>query len=447
MMTWNLKSDYKETILLAIPVVLGQLSSLLMNITDNIIVGHLGSDALSAASFANSCFYLVAVFGFGAMNAIPSLVAEARGANDDNAIRQHLRAGLLNALFVGLTLGVILYVMADWMPMMQQPQNDVILGQPFLRLMAISTPFMIIFSAIKGFFDGMEKTTIGMMISIIGLILNVILNIGLIYGKFGLPELGFIGSAWATLISRIIICFLMILVLLYHHVSKPYLKISKFDFAYFIENAKIGYPMGLQILFEVAAFSGAGIMIGWLDGEAAIVGRSAHQITLNMVSLTYMIMLGLSVAGSVRVGEAYGRKSKSEILRAGRVTLNISAVVIMCTALILILFRGYFAKVYGIEDAKVVEVTMRLTVIAAIFQVFDGVQCISAGLLRGVQDVRIPTFITFLAYWVIWIPLAYWLGFTLNMGVDGIWYADVIALAFAAVMLSYRFFTLVKKII
>ncbi len=440
----NFNKEHKETIILAIPVVIGQLSSLLMNITDNIIVGHLGAGALSAASFANSCFYLVAVFGMGAMNAIPSLVAEARGAQDDMAIRQNLRAGLLNALIVGLTIGVILYGISYAMPYMGQPSEDVRLGQPFLVLMAISTPFMIIFMAGKGFFDGMEKTSVGMAISIFGLALNVFLNIGLIYGKYGLPEMGFIGSAWATLISRIVVMVLMLLAIYYHRVSKPYLTLQQFDYQYLIENVKLGFPMGLQIFFEVAAFSGAGIMIGWLEGESAIIGRAAHQIALNMVSATFMIMLGLSVAGSVRVGEAFGRGDKQGVYAAGRSAIIVGFGVIALTSFILLAFKNQFTKIYGIDDYRVMEVTTRLILIATIFQVFDGLQCIGAGLLRGVQDVKIPTIITFVAYWVIWIPVAYWMGFSLGWGVDGIWYADVIALAFAGICLNWRFFRLVK---
>lgn len=428
--------------MLAIPVIIGQLSSLLMNITDNVIVGHLGPNALSAASFANSCFYLIAVFGFGAMNAIPSLIAEARGAENEEHVRQHLWAGLSSGLINGTAIGVILFAMSYCMPYMGQPANDVELAMPFLQLMAISAPFMILFAAAKGFFDGMEKSSLGMIISTFGLALNVFLNIGLIFGKFGLPEMGFIGSAWSTLISRVVILILMMLLIFLHPIAKPYLFSRSFDKKFLIQNLQLGVPMGLQILFEVAAFSGAGIMIGWLPGDDAIIGRSAHQIALNMVSATYMVMLGLSVAGSIKVGEAFGSRNSAEIIRAGKITMNLAFAVIAITATGLFFFSNLFTKIYGIEDERVAIVTSRLIQIAAVFQIFDGIQCISAGLLRGIQDVKIPTWITFAAYWVIWIPLAYWMGFTAKMGVDGIWYADLIALALAALMLSWRFFHL-----
>lgn len=437
--------EYKATILLAVPVVIGQLSSFLMNIMDNIFVGHLGHNALSAVSFANSCFYLIAVAGFGINNAVPALISEARGANNQEAIRQNLRAGIESGLITGVFIGIVLYLLALAMPYMQQPAEDVRLGQPFLFVMAISAPFMVTYGSIKGFFDGMEKTEIGMIISIFGLALNAFLNYTLIFGKLGFPELGFIGSAYATLISRVVLLFLFSVALLLHPISKPYNITQNIDRQYLIKNLKLGIPMGLQIFFEVAAFSGAGIMIGWLEGENAIIGRAAHQIALNMASATYIIMIGISVAGSVRVGEAFGRKNWVDIKKAGLSALHITILLIIINCIILYVFREQFCKIYGISDAKVVAVTTRLIIIAAVFQIFDGIQCVSAGLLRGLQDVKIPTLITFLAYWVIWIPVAYCLAFILNLGVDGIWYGDVIALAFAAISLTLRYFNKLSK--
>lgn len=433
-------NSYRETIILAFPVIIGQLSNLLLNITDNVIVGHLGAAALSAVSFANSCFYLIAVFGFGAMNAIPSLVSEARGAENEEHVRQHLWAGIGSGLIIGFLIGAVLFAMSFWMRYMGQPENDVLLGMPFLQLMAISAPFMISFASIKGFFDGLEKSSVGMLVSTCGLVLNIFLNVGLIFGKFGLPELGFIGSAISTLITRILMLLAMVFALYYHPASKPYLNSRNRETSYLKQNLKLGIPMGLQILFEVAAFSGAGIMIGWLPGDEAIIGRSAHQIALNMISATYMIMLGLSVAGSIKVGEAYGAGQAFEIKRAGTITMKLALLFVVLSASFLLIFSAYFSRIYGIDDQRVALVTAGLIKIAAVFQIFDGIQCVSAGLLRGIQDVKVPTIITFATYWVIWIPLAYWMGFTLGWGVDGIWYADLIALGIAAVSLSWRFY-------
>lgn len=437
--------EYKATILLAIPVIIGQLSNFLMNIMDNVFVGHLGHNSLSAVSFANSCFYLIAVNGFGLNNAVASLISEARGAKDEEGIRQNLRAGIESGLIMGLIIGILLYLMALAMPYMQQPEEDVQLGQPFLIIMAISTPFMITYGSIKGFFDGLEETKVGMVISIFGLALNAFLNYTLIFGTLGFPKMGFMGSAYATLISRIVLLILFVVALYLHPIAKQFVKLERVNRQYLLKNFKLGIPMGLQIFFEVAAFSGAGIMIGWLEGENATIGRAAHQIALNMVSATYIVMIGIGVAGSVRVGEAFGRKNWIDVKKAGNSALQVALAFIVINCTLLLLFREQFCKIYGISDAKVIAVTSRLIIIAAIFQIFDGIQCVSAGILRGLQDVKIPTIITFIVYWVIWIPLAYWLGFPLKLGVDGVWYGDVIALACAAILLSWRYFSKTKK--
>ncbi len=437
--------EHRILIEIAIPVIIGQVSSFLMSFTDNLIVGRLGTNAFSAASLANSSFWLIAVLAFGGLNAVPSVIAEARGAQDDDAIRQNLHASLKLGIWYGIIVGVLLFLFALALPYMGQPVSDVEQAKPFTIILALSIPFLCLFSSIKGFFDGMEHTAVGMKLSILGLVLNLFFNIGLVFGKFGFPELGLLGSAWATLISRILIFIAMWIFFKKSDLSKPYLNTPPIEPKYFTNLLKMSIPMAFQLFFEVAAFCGAGIMVGWFPGEQAIIGRDAHQIALNMASGTFMFFIGLSVAGSVRVGEAFGRGNQADVLKAGKATLSLGITFAVIGASLLIFFREQITALYGIHDVAVQTVTIRLVVIAAIFQLFDGTQCIGAGLLRGVQDVKVPTLITFIAYWIIWIPLAYYLGFMLNMGIDGIWYADVIALAFAAICLNWRFFRLGRQ--
>jgi multidrug resistance protein, MATE family len=441
-----MNQNYKETIVLAVPVIIGQLSQLLMNVSDNLIVGRLENGAfLSAASLANSCFIFIAIFAFGALNAVPSVVSEARGAENNAAIAENLKASLWVGLFWGIIIGALVYFFSLLMPYMGQPESDVLQAQPFMWLLALATPFMCLFMAMKGFFDGMEKTDVGMNVSIIGLFLNILLNIALVFGYFGCPKFGLIGSAWATLISTVLRFLIMLYIFKTHQLTSSIFSFEKPNFSYFKTLVSLGFPMGMQLFFEVGAFAGAGIMIGWLPGDEATIGRSAHQIVLNMVSLTFMVMLGISVAGSIRVGEAFGRKDGAAIREAGRTALVLCWAFSLTSAAALIIFKSYFTSLYGIENVDVQAVTIRLAVIAAVFQIFDGSQCVGAGLLRGVQDVTIPTIITFVAYWVIWLPLAYWMGFTHKMGVDGIWYADVIALGLAGILLNWRFFALAPR--
>ncbi len=439
------KSDYIETIKLAIPVVIGQLSSMLMNVTDNIMVGHINPESLSAATLATSVFILIAIIALGAMNAVPSLVSEARGAENKTELSNLLQATKWSGLLWGISSGILVYLSSYLVGYLGQPVEDVTLAIPFIRVFAYATPFMIIFLAIKGFFDGMEQTKIGMIVSIAGLVLNLFLNQILIFGCCGYAGMGFIGSAWATFTSRFLMMVAMIVILYKHEFSRLYNTAKGIWTPTLRKLLLMGFPMGLQIFFEIAAFSGAAIMIGWLEGRSAIVGRSAHQIVLNMCSITYMVALGISVAGSVRVGEAYGRKDPEGIRNAGKAALRIGIGSMGFFSLILLLTSTLFTQIYGISDPEVQSVTLRLSIIAAIFQLFDGAQCVSAGLLRGLQDVVFPTFVTFATYWVMWIPLAYYLGFKCNMGVDGIWWGDVIALAVAAVALYGRYVYLLKR--
>jgi MATE family multidrug resistance protein len=206
---------------------------------------------------------------------------------------------------------------------------------------------------------------------------------------------------------------------------------------------RLGIPMGMQIFFEIAAFSGASIMAGWLANASE--ARAAHQIALNVSALSFMIVLGISVGASIRVGNALGARDYPNLRRAGNTALILGVLCMIVTATAMIVFRNQFPKLYGLQEPKVLHLAAGLMVIAAIFQLFDGTQGIAAGNLRGLQDVRFPTFMTFVAYWVIWIPLAWLLGFTLDFGIYGIWYADVIALAFAATVLTFRFWKLARQ--
>jgi multidrug resistance protein, MATE family len=437
------KKDYLETITIAIPVIIGQLSSMLMHITDNMVVGHLGKESLSAATLANSCYILIAIFSFGCMNPIPAVVAETRGAGNEKDLNQHFHSGAYAGIFHGFLGCLLVFLFSLFMPFLGQPESDTVRAIPFLNILAFSTIPACIFLGIKGFYDGLENTLVGMTISIIGLVLNLFFNIGLVFGKFGMPEFGMIGSAYATLISRTLMLVVMLLFVFLDKKGKKYTNINQFEWKYLTKLLILGFPMGLQIFFEVAAFAGAVIVIGWLPDVE--VNRSAHQIAMNMASMTFMFMVGLSVAGSVRVGEAFGRKDRNGIIQAGNASLVLGIGITVLFAMLLVLFRARFSHWYGIDEEAVRNVTIRLVIVAAVFQLFDGAQCVAGGLLRGVQDVFVPAVITFVAYIVIWTPLAYWLAFDKGYGVDGIWYAFVIALGFAAFTLNWRFYVLSRK--
>jgi MATE family multidrug resistance protein len=440
----TLRTHFGETFKLALPVVIGQVGSLLMSTTDNLMVGRLGEQTLSAASLGVAVYIMIAILGIGATNAIPALVAEARGANRTDDLQQLLSGSFWFGIINGLVICLLVISAAVMLPHMKQPAADVALAQPYLWLLAFSVLPNHLFLALKGYFDGLGKTQVGMTLSWLGVLVNIGLNWLLIFGMWGFPAWGLFGSGVATLITRVLQLIVLVLVMRNHSATRVYWT------ALWVTNrsriwqiTRLGFPMGLQIFFELAAFSGATIMLGWLPD--ASVSRSAHQITLNLAAMTFMVSLGLSVAGSVRVGVAYGRRNLKEMRDAGAVALTLGIMVMAGFGVLLYIFRFQLAPLYGFAEGDAVwHTTARLMVIAAVFQIFDGAQCIGAGILRGCQDVRIPTWITFFAYWVVWIPLANYFCFVLGWGVLGVWWGDVLALALAAVLLNWRFFSLVS---
>jgi multidrug resistance protein, MATE family len=446
----HLKQHIAATFTIALPVIIGQLGSLLMNVTDNIMVGHLGELTLSSASLGNSCYILLAILGIGATNSIPSLVAQARGAQDEMGLDKLMHQTVWYAIFNGVLTCVLVALGSMLIPYLGQPPAEVRLAQIFMLLLAFSTIFNNYFLCLKGYFDGMEHTKIGMYISVCGIFVNILLNYVLVFGAFGLPALGLPGSAIATIIARFLQALAITIVLKKHSITSLILDksgLAKPDWGLIGKMARLGFPMGLQYFFELAAFSGGVIMLGWLPDTSII--RSSHQITINAAALTFMVAMGIGVAGSVRVGEAFGRGSKEDMKAAGRAALLLGIVIMLCLAVVLLIFRHKLAILYGfdpIKDAKLFEITAQLVIITAIFQLFDGAQAICAGLLRGLQDVKIPTWITVFSYVGVWAPLAWVLAMTMGYGVYGIWWAYVIALATAAILLTARFFRLVRGV-
>ncbi|MCP3932085.1 MAG: MATE family efflux transporter, partial [Bacteroidetes bacterium] len=289
---------FRETIALSIPVVIGQVGTLLMNVSDNIMIGNVSYLHLSAASLANSCYIIITVLAIGAMNAIAPLVAESYGAKRDEKTGDFLFQGVYAAFFIGWISCGATYLFAELLPFLGQPEAEVELAQSYLRIISFSTPPMIIFLAYKQFCDGLSNTRAGMLITIAGLLLNILFNWFLIYGHWIFPRLELEGSAYSTLLSR----FLIAAIIIFHvHFGKKYhyyLQLSKrwiYQGSVVRQIMRLGLPMGFQIFFEVGAFAGATLMIGWLGN--ATEARAAHQIVLNFAALSFMVSLGLGVGG------------------------------------------------------------------------------------------------------------------------------------------------------
>jgi multidrug resistance protein, MATE family len=384
------------------------------------------------------------MFGMGVSMGITPLVSIAEGKGKSKRISSLFQHGLWINIATAVLLIVVILMLSQGLHFLDQPEEVVQITIPYLLIITASMlPFMI-FQTFKQFAEGLSQTKQAMYVTIFCNLVNVFLNWVLIYGKLGAPELGLNGAGIATLISRILMPILlgwyMIRARRYAHFNLQ-LGIRKLRFFMINRILKIGLPTGFQYIFEVSAFSAAAVMMGWI-GVNALAG---HQIALNLASISYMMAAGLSTAGMIRVSNQIGKGDPKAMREAGMVVFGMVLVFMFTCAVIFIVFR-YTLPTFYIDDLEVIQISATLLVIAGLFQLSDGVQVVGLGVLRGMEDVKFPTIITLIAYWVLGLPLGYYLAFEMEMGAVGIWYGLLIGLSITAVVLFFRFNTLSKKV-
>lgn len=438
------QEEIKKTFLLALPIVIAQLGVVLMGVTDNIIVGrYIGKIGLGSSGIANSMSFLIASIGMGGLSVIAPLISKAKAERNVPEINRLFRAGIKVSLWFSLILGIVGFVCIYFFEVFQQSPEINEQAPAFMAIIIFSNVFMFVFAAAKQLSDGLSRTYVAMMITVFGLIFNLVFNIVLINGYWGFPKMGLIGAAVSTLITRILMMLALLAYLFntktfkkYLHVKYKSLKTNDLVLMIF----KIGVPSGLQFFFEIAAFSLAVIMMGWL-GENQL---AAHQIAINVASTTYMMASGLGIAGGIRVGEGRGLKDVRKIRFSGNVALLLVVIFMTAMMLVILVFNRFLVELY-ISDKEVIEIAVKLMLVAAVFQLSDGVQVVSLGILRGITDVNIPTWITMFAYWGLSLPLGYLLAFNLEMDAIGIWFGLLAGLTASAVLLTIRFYYLIKQ--
>jgi multidrug resistance protein, MATE family len=418
----------------------------LMGVQDNMMVGTLGSETLSAATLANSIYFILAIIPIGGTLAISALISEADGANDDSLASNYFKKGLWVSMLLTIFSIISTIFCTVFMHEMGQPANEVALAIPFLIVLNISTIPLILFFHYKNFLDGLSHTQPGMYITLIGLGMNILLNWIFIHGNFGAPVWGLFGAGFATLLSRIGM-FLMIFV--YIHKTKVYQKYLQlnsysFDIQFFKKISTIAFPLGFQYFFEVAAFAGTAIMIGWMENPAT--ARSAHQIAMNIASLSFMFYLGLSTAASIRVGNFLGLSDKKGITNAALSGVLLMVLALAFSTACILIFKEQIAGWYGMTDPEINKIVVSLLWLALTFQAFDGIQVLSTSILRGLQDVTFSLVLTFVSYWIICLPLSYWLSFHCGFWVYGVWWAFIFSLGVVAIFASLRCVWAIRKL-
>lgn len=435
----------RSVLLLAVPIGIGQLTQVVLQITDALMIGRLGAEALAASAFASSLFAVFMVFGMGFSAAISTLVSQNRGAHRVRLIFESYRHGFILCLFVGVFSCLCLFSIIPVLPLFGQEEGVVNLAGPYLFCLAISCIPMAVQNASRQFSEGLGLVVVPMLVAIAGVLLNIALNYALIYGAFGFPRLELLGAGLSTLLTRLLMAGSLLALVFrlkaYKVFLPPKLRWRPWRMDLSRECIRIGLPSGTYGLFEIGAFTSVTIFVGWF-GAASL---AAHQIVLNMATFTYVVTLSLGFAATIRVGFFYGEEDFVSLQKIGRVVILFGAVFMSMTAILFFCFRHELPALY-IADPEVLKVASQLIVVAAVFQVFDGLQAVSLGILRGMGDVQLPMLLCFVAYWVIGLPISMIIAFPLGYEALGFWMGLAIGLGVIAAVLVYRFFFLSRRL-
>ncbi len=446
--------EFSYNLRLAFPVILGMLGHTLIGIVDNFMVGNLGSTELAAVSLGNSFIFIALSIGIGFSTAITPLTAEADAEQDDKKIRSIFHHGLLLSTFLGVALFILTIMSKQVMYLMNQPEEVVALAAPYINWVAFSLIPVIIYQGYKQFADGLSKTKYSMYAILLANVVHVFFNYVLIYGVWVFPKLGIMGAALGTVISRIMMVVFMDLLLRHNESFSRYFK----DFS-FKEIQKsvlkkiigLGFPSAMQMLFEVTLFTAA----IWLSGSLGKNNQAANQIALTIASSTFMVAMGLNVTAMIRVSNQKGLKDYKHLIVVARSIFLLAIILETIFGLVFVIFHNYLPHLFlnmsdatqALDNHEIIVITAKLLLVAAIFQISDGIQVVVLGALRGLQDVKIPMYITFVAYWVVGFPISFYLGRYTSLGAVGIWIGLLAGLTTAALFLYIRFTRLTKKLV
>ncbi|MEG0915741.1 MAG: MATE family efflux transporter [Myroides sp.] len=417
---------------------MSQLGHTLVQTVDSVIVGHFaGTISLAAVSLVHAVFMVVLVLGLGIAYGLTPLIAQENGKSNEGECGKLLSASLwLNTVSAVILFLLVYYGSMFAMSHLDQDPKVVETAKPYLLLLGISIVPLMIFQTFKQFAEGLGFTKQAMNITIWGNVLNLILAVVLVKGMFGIEPMGVKGIGIATLVDRVLMMVVMIWYVLKSNNFKNYIRhfsLKIIDRIRIYRVFKIGAPVAMQYIFEIGAFAAAALMVG----KIGAVEQAAHQTAITFVAMTYMMAGGIASAATIKVGNSYGLQNYFRIRKFSQASYHLVVLFMLFFAIVFTLFNGYLPYIITTDEA-VVSVAAQLLVIAAVFQLFDGTQVVGLGTLRGLGDVKIPTFITFFAYWIVGLPSAYFLGITLDIGINGIWYGLTLGLLTSSVLLYLR---------
>lgn len=442
------KLHFKATLSLGLPLIGSHLMQMVPGLTDTIMLGWYGVDELAASVLAHSLFFIILIVGSGFAITVMPMVASAAAIDDKTSVRRSVRMGLWISIIYSIFFVPILLFSENLFLILGQEEHLAKSAQTYLRIAGWSIVPGLLIMVLKSFFSALERPNVVLLSLIIGGLANIVLNYTLIFGNFGMPELGLTGAAIATLVTTIISILILLYFCLFKDEYSLYLifnNIWRMDIEAFKEVFKLGLPVGITMLAESGLFSATAVMMGWLGTNAL----AAHGIAIQISGITFMIYLGLANAGTVRVGRAVGRIDNSGLKLASIsvIILTIGAVLIVALTFLSVPkpLLMLFLSPSHVDTPSIILIGVPLLAIAAIFQIADGLQVVVLGLLRGLKDTAIPMVITTICYWGVGIPCSYLFGFVFNWGGKGIWFGLVIGLALASAFLSSRYINIIKK--
>ena len=446
--------EFSTNIRLAYPVVLGMLGHTLIGIVDNIMVGKLGTTELAAVSLGNSLIFIAMSLGIGFSTAITPIVAEADAENNVTAIRSTFHHGLLLCTLLGFALFGLVVLAQPIMEILHQPEEVITLAIPYLNWVAFSLVPLIIYQGYKQFADGLSMTKVSMYAIVLANIFHVIINYCLIYGIWIFPKMGIIGAGLGTVFSRIAMVLFVHIILSRKEQLKPYFQNFSFQEikkSVIVKIVGLGFPSAMQMLFEVVLFTAA----IWLCGSIGKTSQAANQIALSLASMTFMFAMGLSVVSMIRISHQRGLNDYKQLIIVARSIFLLAVFIEIIFALLFVLFHKQLPYLFLnmensaqlLDNSEVITISSQLLLVAAVFQISDGIQVVVLGALRGLQDVKVPMYITFIAYWIVGFPISYYLGIYTSLKAVGVWIGLFAGLAFASLLLYIRFHIVTKKLL
>ena len=436
------KDQYKQNLRLALPVVLTQLGQILTQFADNLMVGRYGGDdplPLAAVSFGGAVFFILFITSIGIALGMTPLIGELYAQGNRERSSHLLQNGILFYGALGIAMTAFQYAIIPLMYHLGQPVEVVDAAIPYYKMLVWSMPFVMLFFAFKQFLEGVGNTKVEMVVTIIANLANVGFNWIFIYGRCGLPEMGAVGAGLGTLLSRIIAPVLMIGYFYARREYRDYLErfaLRNYSWREVGQLTRMGLPIALQMFLESSAFVGTGIMMGWF-GDGAKTAIGANQIATTIANCAFMIVMSIGAATTIRVSHCYGARNLGEMTMAAKASYHLVLAWNAFAAAVFLSLRHVIPTLFT-TNAEVIGIASQLLAFAALYQLSDGIQNVSVGILRGIQDVRIIMPIALISYWLLNLPVGYLVGFTLGMGPAGLYIGFTFGLSTAALLMILR---------